>query len=378
MKISAGVPALLCALALVGEPLAATAVPLVPIRPVEGLAVDPPPEVGAVTWILYDDTYDLVLASVDPDVERPMASTTKIMTGIVALENSTPDQTVLVSENAAGVGEAAVGLSVGESVELGPLTTGLLVRSGNDAAIALAEGVSGTVAAFVEQMNDKAAELELEHTRFANPHGLDERDHYSSAADLLRMTRAAMEIPEFAAAVAAKVYRFPPQPDGSARVVENTNLLLWSYEGTIGGKTGFTFDAGLVLSVVAERDGRRLYVVVMGSEGENAHFADATALLDYGFESFGLVPLIIEGRSYGLLRSGEAETPMLAAGTVEAFVHIAAAGVLAPELALVEGEPVLVVGEDRSEVAVAAGDQSPLPDTGDALGWFQHWLGGGS
>lgn len=378
MKTVAGGLALLCALALVGEPLPAAAVPLVPTRPVEGLAVDPPPEVGAITWILYDETYDLVLASEGADVERPMASTTKIMTGIVALENSTPDQTVLVSENAAGIGEAEVGLVAGESVELGPLTTGLLVRSGNDAAIAVAEGVSGTVVAFVQQMNEKAAELGLEHTRFANPHGLDEPGHYTSAADLLRMTRAAMEIPEFAAAVAAKVYRFPPEPDGSSRVVENTNLLLWSYEGTIGGKTGFTFDAGLVLSVVAERDGRRLYAVVMGSEGENAHFEDATALFDYGFESFGVVPLIIEGSSYGLLRSGEVEAPLLAAGTVEAFVHIAAAGVLAPELALVEGEPVLVVGEEESQVAVAAGGQSPLPDTGDALVWFQRWLGGGS
>jgi D-alanyl-D-alanine carboxypeptidase len=304
-----------------------------------------------------------------------MASTTKIMTGIVAFENSTPDQTVVVSENAAGIGEAEVGLEVGESVALGPLTTGLLVRSGNDAAIALAEGVSGTVEAFVEQMNDKAAELGLEHTRFANPHGLDEPGHYTSASDLLDMTRAAMDIPAFTAAVAAKVYRFPPEEDGSSRVVENTNLMLWSYEGTIGGKTGFTFDAGLVLSVVAERDGRRLYAVVMGSEGENAHFEDASALLDYGFESFGVVPLIIEGSSYGLLRSGDVEAPLLAAGTVEAFVHIAAAGVLAPELALVGGDPVLVVGEESSPVAVASGDEAPLPDAGDALTWFRRWLG---
>ncbi|MGF1664871.1 MAG: D-alanyl-D-alanine carboxypeptidase family protein [Acidimicrobiia bacterium] len=382
MKRAARPLALLCALASlslgsVAAPLPAAGVPVMPIRPVEGLAIDPPPELGAITWILYDETYNLVLASEGADIERPMASTTKVMTGIIALENSDPDQTVLVSERAAEIGEAAVGLVVGESLELGPLTTGLLVRSGNDAAIALAEGVSGTVEAFVEQMNDKAAELGLEHTRFANPHGLDEPGHYSTASDLLEMTRAAMDIPEFAGAVAAKVYRFPPEPDGSSRVVENTNLMLWSYEGTIGGKTGFTFDAGLVLSVVAERDGRRLYAVVMGSEGENAHFEDASALLDYGFESFGVVPLIIEGTSYGLLRSGDEEAPLLAAGTVEAFVHIAAAGVLAPELALVEGDPVLVVGEEEeSQVAVVTGDQAPLPDTGDALNWFQRWLGG--
>lgn len=365
-----------CLAVLVGLAAPVAAAPVVPLRPIEGIAVDPPPRVSAITWILYDDTYDLVLASEGADQERAMASTTKIMTAMVAFENSTPDQTVVVSELAAEVGEAEVGLVPGETVELGPLTTGLLVRSGNDAAIALAEGVAGSEDAFVDLMNAKAEELGLEHTRFANPHGLDEEGHYTSAADLLTTSLAAMEIPEFAAAVGSKVYRFPPDPDGTARVVDNTNLLLWDYEGTIGVKTGFTNRAGLVLVAAAQRDGRRLYAVVMGSDGENAHFADAAALLDYGFDSFGVLPLIIEGEAYGLQRSGDSEEPLQAAATVEAFVHIAAAGVLAPELTLVDGVPSLVVGEEEAGPAPVDIEEAPLPTGSDALWWFRQWLGG--
>jgi serine-type D-Ala-D-Ala carboxypeptidase (penicillin-binding protein 5/6) len=359
---------------------AASALPVTPIRPLEGLAVDPPPEVSARNWILYDDTYDLVLASHDADAEVPMASTTKVMTAMIAIENSRPGQTVTVSEFAAGIGEAEVGLVPGETVALESLVKGILVRSGNDAAIALAEGVAGSEQAFVDLMNERAIEMGLENTRFANTHGLDADGHYTSAADLLEMSLAAMEYPTFVDAVSAKVYRFPADPEGNPRVVEATNLLLWSYEGAIGVKTGFTFKAGLTLAAAAERDGRRIYAVVLGSEGPEAHFTDAAALLDYGFESFGVVPLIIEGERYGLLRSGEVSGPLLAAGTVEAFVHIAATGMLAPQLALSEGEPVLVVpdsdGAADDMVPVTAEPGPPLPGTAEALGWFRNWFGG--
>ena len=273
----------------------------------EGLAVDPPPEVTADAWILYDDTYGVVLASSNADEERAMASTTKIMTAMVAFENSTPDQTVVVSQRAADVGEAEVPLVVGEEIEIGALTTGLLVRSANDAAIAVAEGVAGSVEAFVDLMNAKAEELGLQHTHFANPHGLDQAGHYTSAADLLTMALAAMDLPEFSRAVGAHVYRFPADPTGEFRVVQNTNFLLWDYEGAIGVKTGYTFQAGRALVGAADRNGRRLYSVVLGSDGASDHFSDTEALLDYGFESFGVVPLIIEGETYGTQRSGDVQ-----------------------------------------------------------------------
>ncbi len=360
-----------------GAPGPAAAAPVRPLHPLEGLAVDPPPPVTAATWILYDATYDLVLASDGADEERPMASTTKIMTGIVAFENSTPDQTVVVSQTAADVGEAEVPLVAGERLRIGALTTGLLVRSANDAAIAVAEGVAGSVDAFVDLMNAKAEDLGLAHTHFTNPHGLDEPGHYTSAADLLTMARAAMQIPEFANAVRAHVYRFPADPEGEFRVVQNTNLMLWDYPGTIGVKTGYTFQAGLVLAAAAERDGRTIYAVVMGSEGDSAHFTDASALLDYGFDSFGVVPLIIEGHTYGFQRTASGVEAVLAAATVEAFVHIAGAGLLSPQLELAGGEPVFVVGEEQLEVPVASSSEQ-LPNAAEALGWFSRWFGGES
>lgn len=355
-------------------PAAAGSAP--PRYPVEGLAVDPPPDVTAQAWILYDDTYDLVLASDGADEERAMASTTKIMTGMVAFENSTPQQTVVVSQRAADVGEAEVPLVAGEEVQIGSLTTGLLVRSANDAAIAVAEGVAGSVEAFVAMMNEKARDLGLQHTHFANPHGLDEDGHHTSAADLLAMARAAMDIPAFARAVGSQVYRFPPGPDGAFRVVENTNRLLWDYEGAIGVKTGYTLEAGRCLVAAAERDGRRLYAVVLGSGEEGDQFADAEALLDYGFSSFGVVPLIIEGEAYGVQRSGEAVDPLVAAATVEAFVHIAGAGLFDPQLQLQDGRPVLMAGEDGPEAPVS-NQSAPLPGASDALSWFENWWGAG-
>lgn len=371
-RCTIGVPVIALALNLA---VPAFAAPVPPIRPVEGLSVDPPPPVSAVTWLLYDETYDLVLASEGADTERAMASTTKIMTALVAFENSSPEQTVVVSQNAADVGEAEVPLVAGEELEISSLTTGLLVRSANDAAIAVAEGVAGSVEAFVDMMNAKAAALGLEHTHFTNPHGLDEEGHYTSAADLLTMARAAMGMPVFADAVQAHVYRFPPDPEGAFRVVENTNLLLWDYPGTIGVKTGYTLQAGRVLVAAAERGDRRLYAVVMGSDEEDAHFEDASALLDYGFDAFGVVPLIIEGGEYGLLRTASGTDPLVASATAEAFVHLAGAGLLDPTLDLVNGEPVLAIGEDIAVPVTAQSDD--LPDASDAFGWFRRWFGGG-
>jgi D-alanyl-D-alanine carboxypeptidase (penicillin-binding protein 5/6) len=329
--------------------------------------------VSAASWILYDDTYDVVLASHEADAERPMASTTKMMTALVALEAGRPDRRVVVSEEAAAAGEAEIGLVPGEELALDQLVTVLLIRSANDAAVAIAEAVSGGVEPFVAAMNATASRLGLEHTRFTNPHGLDAEGHYSSAADLLTIALAGMEEPEFARAATARAYLFPDAPDGSLRVGEATNRLLSEYDGAIGVKTGYTSPAGAVLVGAAERDGRRIYTVVMGSEYPDGHFADATALLDYGFESFGVIPLIIEGESYGSHRSGDELVPLEAAGTVEAFVHLAGSGVLAPHLELQNGAAVLVAGDDSIEAPVATDGLRPLPGPIESLSWW--WRG---
>ena len=358
-------------------PGAASAAPVaLPIPPVEGLAVDPPPPVSAPSWILYDATFDLVLASHDPDAERSMASTTKMMTALVAYRHGDVDDMVTVSQAAADVGEAEIGLVAGEQIPLSTLITTMLVRSANDAAMAIAEHIGGTVEGFAALMNAEAEHLGLEHSSFANPHGLDEPGHHSSAADLLAIARAGMEIPEFRRAAGVRVQLFPDAPDGTQRVAHSTNHLLWDYEGAMGVKTGFTGQAGMVLAAVAERDERQIYAVVMGSELPTGHFEDATALLDYGFESFGVVPLIISGESYGTRLTGDERSPVVAAATAEAFVHLAAAGVLDPRIELVEGEPALVADDDLIEVPLEPANVEPLPDSRTALSWLWELVDG--
>jgi D-alanyl-D-alanine carboxypeptidase len=165
----------------------------------------------------------------------------------------------------------------------------MIVRSANDAAIAVAEAIGGDVETFVGLMNARAAELGLTRTTFVNPHGLDAEGHLSTARDLLRLGLAAMANPEYRRAAVEAEVTLPPAPDATPRVAAATNDLIGTYEGAVGVKTGFTFQAGLVLVAAAERDGRVIYAVVMGSEGPGAHFADAAALLDYGFEGHELV-----------------------------------------------------------------------------------------
>jgi len=346
------------------------AAPVIPVPPVEGLPVEAAPPVTAKVWILYDATHGVVLGSLDADVERPMASTTKIMTALVALRHGDLESLVTVSRRAADAGEAEIGLLPGEQFPLRLLIKTAVVRSANDAAVAVAEAVGGSEAAFVELMNAEASGMGLTHTRFANPHGLDAPEHWSSARDLLTMTLAAMEYPDFSEAVRTSQLGFPPAPDGTERIAKTTNRLLADYEGAIGVKTGFTTRAGLVLVAAAEREGRRIYAVVMGSEGESAHFEDATALLDYAYASFGVVPLVVAGQPYALRRSGPVTDALSATATVEAFIHLASAGLLLPELALDDGSPSVAVTDDLPAVELAQPERRPLPGLGDAFAWI--------
>lgn len=263
-----------------------------PPPPQEGLVIPEAPGVSAASWLVYDADADLTLASRLADEGRPMASTTKIMTALVTMKYGDLDDMVTVSHRAADVGEAEVGLVAGERLPLRQLLTALVIRSANDAALAVAEHIGGSVDGFVELMNAEAQAMGLRHTHFANPHGLDDDDHYSSANDLLQMGLAAMSYPEFRRMTTTMESDFPDAPDGTERSLRSTNLMLESYPGTIGVKTGYTGDAGLVLVAGATREGRTLFSVVMGSEGRRAHFQDAGTLLDWGFERFRSVALV--------------------------------------------------------------------------------------
>jgi serine-type D-Ala-D-Ala carboxypeptidase (penicillin-binding protein 5/6) len=296
MRLKNLVAALLVAVMGLAAMPAAAAPLQVPAPPREGgLELPSAPTVSAPSWIVYDADADLVLGDQSADERRSMASTTKMMTALVVLKYGDLSDRLTVSEEAAAVGEAEVGLIPGERVRLGDLLTALVVRSANDAAMAAAEHIGGSVEGFVEMMNDEARAMGLTNTSFDNPHGLDAEDHYSSARDLLEIGLAAMAYPEFRERAVMLEGSFPDAPDGTERNLSSTNLLLETYPGTIGVKTGFTGRAGLVFVAGAERDGRTLFTVVMGSEGQRGHFEDATSLLDWGFERFRSVAMVGAG-----------------------------------------------------------------------------------
>lgn len=331
----------------------ATASPLwVEPPPLPWTPAPDPPELSAESWLLFDERNGVVLAEHNADQPRPMASTTKLMTALLAVELGDLSSPVRVSEGAVSVGEAGVELVEGEVFLLRTLVRALLVRSGNDAAYAVAENVAGTADAFVALMNQRAAELGLRSTSYANPHGLDHPDQYSTARDLLVLTRVALSHPELAEAVATHQISLRDSPDGQERVFTNTNQLLFDYEGTIGVKTGYTDDAGRVLVAAAERRGRRLLAVVMNTED---HFSEARTLLDYGFGFFESVP----GLALADLQISRSQV------LAESAPPAADAGLPAEE----EEAPVPVeVVITREPVAIRVGQ--PPRGLGDLLGWM--------
>jgi len=180
-----------------------------------------------------------------------IASTTKIMTGLLIAEDCDPDAVVTVPQEAVGIEGSSLYLKAGEQLTVRALLYGLLLHSGNDAAVALAIYCGGTVEGFVARMNDKARTLGLKDTHFANPNGLDAPDHYSSAADLAALGAYAMENPIFAKTVSTKTVQ------AGGRALRNHNKLLWLLPGAEGIKTGFTKAAGRILVSSAQRQGRR-------------------------------------------------------------------------------------------------------------------------
>jgi len=225
-----------------------------------------------------------VLWSRNVDQRRAMASITKIMTAVIVLENAGLDDRVTIPKVSTQVGESTSYLRTGEQLSLREVLEALLVKSGNDAAVALAQHVSGDQTGFVKLMNAKAAALGLSHTHFANPHGLDQAGHYTTAADLAVLARYAMSKPEFRRIVGMKSVTI-----GSGSIKEtlpSTNILLGNYLGVNGIKTGFTDDAGYAVIESAQREGVWLVAVVLGTKTDLQRFRDARELLDWGFAHY--------------------------------------------------------------------------------------------
>jgi serine-type D-Ala-D-Ala carboxypeptidase (penicillin-binding protein 5/6) len=247
------------------------------------------PEVSCRACFLIDGS-GAVLVERSPDLRLPNASTTKMVTALLTLEEVSPSEVVTVSAYAASTGEAGLDLQPGDRYRVAELLYGLLMTSSNDAAVALAEHVSGTEADFVAQMNDYAAELGADNTHFVTPHGLDRPDHYSSARDLALIARELLAVPALERMVGTARLEI------KGEVLENRNLLLESYRGAIGVKTGQTTGAGYVLVAAARRQGRTLIAVVMDSIDP---FADSADLLDYGFTVLARTVVIEEGSPVG-------------------------------------------------------------------------------
>jgi len=252
-----------------------------------------PPTIAATEGYLFDPTTGQVLFSKNADHEMAMASTTKIMTAMTALTFGSLSQRITIGPDTVAMQngiDSVAGLQLGDSLTLCELLYALLLPSGDDAAVAIAEGVAGTEARFVAEMNAEAALLGLWRTHYANPDGLDENGHYTTARDLAQLAAYAMQIPVFAQVVGTATYTLPQTANHIAYTWNTTNYLLTAtnyYQGATGVKTGTTGNAGACLVFSAARNGRQLIGVVLNDPTDAGRFTDATALLDWGFAQGG-------------------------------------------------------------------------------------------
>lgn len=255
------------------------------------------PEVSSHSACVIDIDTGRILAAKNENEKSEPASITKIMTALIALENADIKKVVTIPSAAAGVEGSSIYIKAGEKYSLEDLLYGLMLRSGNDAATAIAIDVAGSVDAFVEKMNQKAQELGCTGTHFNNPHGLPDEKHYTTAHDMALITAAALRNDTFVKIVSTKNYTAEPDGAGETRSWQNKNKLLGQYEGAIGVKTGYTKSAGKTYVGAAERNGIRIAVVVLGAKDM---WGDAATLLDDAFASYQQVDLIKDGQSTGV------------------------------------------------------------------------------
>jgi serine-type D-Ala-D-Ala carboxypeptidase (penicillin-binding protein 5/6) len=322
-------PALALATALVASPAAAQeAPPPTPVPPFgspspypSSLETPEPsartPELTAPAAVLLDLDSGAILFERRARERRPVASTTKIMTALLVLERTAPDEIVTVSPGAITQLGAGLGLLPGEGIPVRQLLYALMLQSANDAAVALAEHVSGDVERFVADMNRRARRMGLEDTRFHSPNGLDD-DGYSTAHDMAVITLRAFEEPLFARVVGSRFRRIPA-PEGPPRRIQNRNALLWLSPGTTGVKTGYTAAAGFCLVASAERDGLRLASVVLGAPREA--FTDSATLLDHGFTAYDRREVVETGQELDPIRVDGVEVPVAAGESLSVLVH---------------------------------------------------------
>lgn len=244
---------------------------------------------SAESCVLISADSRQILYDKDAFEKMGMASTTKIMTAIVALENADMNKIITVSENAQNQEGSSIYLRAGDKLPLLDLLYGLMLNSGNDAAVAIAEGVCGNIENFVDVMNEKAKEIGCKKTHFINPNGLSDSEHFTTAYDLALIMAYAMENEMFAKIVSTKEYQI--KNENTVTYLKNHNKLLWQTIECIGGKTGFTKADGRCLVSCAEKDGKRIIAVTLNDRDD---WKDHQSLYDLGFDKMEKVKVIEE------------------------------------------------------------------------------------
>ena len=272
-----------------------------------------PPILNAQCAILIETSTGRILYEKNAYTPFAMASTTKIMTALVVLEHVNLEEVVTVSKHAANTQGSTIHLQTGEQISVKDLLYGLMLSSGNDAAVALAEHVAGNEEDFLKLMNEKAVGLGLTKTHFSTVHGLDAPQHHSTAYDMAHLASVCMENDIFREIVSTT------QTHISQRTLRNTNDLLFTYAGATGIKTGYTEQAGRCLVSSAKRENMEVIAVVLGCESKTTRFSDSRKLLDYAFEQYDMTTILESGEEVMQMevkKGVESLVPLLCTDTI--------------------------------------------------------------
>lgn len=256
------------------------------------------PTVVGEAAVLMDAQTGQILYQKNANEQMYPASTTKMLTALIALQLGELDETVTVSREASITEGSAIWLKEGEQLTLEDLLYALMLNSANDAAVAIAQHLAGSVEDFSQLMNTKAKEWGAKNSNFTNPHGLPDEQHYTTAYDLAVIARQAVRNKDFMQIAGTKTKTISRADPEDLSYLINHNRLLWNYEGTIGIKTGYTTVAQQCIVAAAQRDNRELIAVVLKTQGLNI-WRDTTALLDYGFNHYQLHQLLDKGTVVG-------------------------------------------------------------------------------
>jgi D-alanyl-D-alanine carboxypeptidase (penicillin-binding protein 5/6) len=285
--------------------------PLVPIP------ADSAPNVKAASGILVDVETRTILWQRNADEPRPIASLTKVMTALLLLEHTKPDELISAPAEASLTQESSIHLVEGERLTAADMLYAIMLRSANDACVAIAHHISGSVPAFAALMNRRAEQLGCRNTHFVNPNGLHDPNHYSSASDMARITLAALEYPLFNQVIATRKHTLSRSRNQGDLLVVNKSRILGRFEGADGVKTGYTRAAGRCFIGSATRNGRRVLSVVLNSPDV---WADTEALLEYGFRGFDRRILVPYGAEIGRVNIANHLVPCFAGKELVALV----------------------------------------------------------